>query len=127
MRFQAISEYFEGIWVMKFESIENSLNGKLLKTMFFWKLPFGPLQIFEWIHFSNASEYRNFITQFPQGHRIEHSELLFCSKNGYSGRKMPRKMAKNVTLTPPTELTRGGRVVKIWLKSYFGMINLSFE
>ena len=37
------------------------------------------------------------------------------------------EMAKNVTLTPPTELTKGGRGVKIWLWGYFGTKNLSFE
>ena len=37
------------------------------------------------------------------------------------------KMAKNVTLTPPTELTKGGRGAKFWLRGYFGKGNLSFE
>ena len=40
---------------------------------------------------------------------------------------MISKMAKNVTLTPPTELTKGGRGAKIWLRGYFGKGNLSFE
>ena len=36
-------------------------------------------------------------------------------------------MAKNVTLTPPTELIKGGRGAKFWLRGYFGKGNLSFE
>ena len=41
---------------------------------------------------------------------------------------MISKMAKNVNLTPPTELTtKGGRGAKFWLRGYFGKGNLSFE
>ena len=36
-------------------------------------------------------------------------------------------MAKNVTLTPPTELSKGGRGGKFWLRGYFGEVNLCFE
>ena len=35
-------------------------------------------------------------------------------------------MAKNETLPPPNELTRGGRSAKFWLRVYFGKVNLSF-
>ena len=36
-------------------------------------------------------------------------------------------MAKNVTLPPPTELTKGGIGAKFWLWGYFGKGNSGFE
>ena len=36
-------------------------------------------------------------------------------------------MAKNVTLPPPTELTKGGRGAKFRLRGYFEKGKLSFE
>ena len=53
--------------------------------------------------------------------------FFFYSKKLISWEKNDSGNGQKRDFDPPTELTKGGRGAKIWLRGYFGKGNLSFE
>ena len=53
--------------------------------------------------------------------------FFFHSKKLIIWEKNDVKNGQKRDFDPPTELTKGGRGAKFWLRGYFGKGNLSFE
>ena len=94
-------DYFESNCNGKYEWIENSSNGKLLKTMFYWKFASGPPPIFECSPYSNENEYSQKPLQLDEGWHIETFWLFFYLKKMITWEKIVVKNGQKRDFDPP--------------------------